>query len=241
MQLLILCEPLFQYVARARRSAAKGCELPIEKVRADIQRLFEEMRQQASGTPALADQYEKVRLPLVFFVDFMMRESDLSFRTEWVPLAYDIKEFAGDEKFFDMLEAELKDSGDKGAERLAVYHTCLGLGFTGVYMGQPDAIRRLMGRISGRISRLMDGDRQTRICPQAYEHTDTRDFTEPPNTKLVSIGIGLVGLLIVWFVGYWLFFSSQSGDINRSLDKIIPVSGSPTSSSASHVSQPSAF
>lgn len=227
MKLLSLCEPLFQYICRLNRSAAKGCTLPLEQVRADIQRLFEEMKQQASARPDLAGQYDKIRLPLVFFVDFMIRESKLAFRADWVPLAYDSNELAGDEKFFELLEADLADRGEDATERLVVFYSCLGLGFTGLYTGEPDAIRRLMGRISGRISRFIDADGRTRICPQAYEHTDTRDFTEPPGTKLVGIGIALVGLLIVCFIAYFLLFYSASHDITESLDQIVSRNTNP--------------
>jgi type IV/VI secretion system ImpK/VasF family protein len=221
MKLLSLCEPLLQYVCRLNRSAVKGCTLPIERVRADIQQLFEEIRHEASSRPDLAAQYERIKLPLVFFVDFMIRESTLSFRMDWIPMACDFNELAGDEKFFELLEADLADASDGAAERLAVYYTCLGLGFTGLYTGEPDVIRRLLGRISGRISRFMDADARTRICPQAYEHTDTRDFTEPPGTKLVGIGIALAGLLIVWFVAYYLLFSSVSNEIDAHLTGIL--------------------
>jgi type VI secretion system protein ImpK len=221
MKLISLCEPLLQYVCRLNRSAAKGCTLPLERVRADIQQLFEAIKHEASSQPDLAAQYERIKLPLVFFVDFMIRESNLSFRMDWIPLACDLNELAGDEKFFELLEADLADPSDGAAERLAVYYTCLGLGFTGFYAGEPDAIHRLTSRISGRISRLMDANAQARICPQAYEHTDTRDFTEPPGTKLVGIGIALAGLLIVWFFTYFLLFSSVSKRIDAHLTGIL--------------------
>ena len=229
MKLVSLCEPLFQYICRLNRSAAKGCTLPLERVRADIQRLFEEIRQEASSRPDLAAQYEKVKLPLVFFVDSLIRESDLSFRMDWIPMACDFNELAGDEKFFELLEVELSDASDGAAERLAVYYVCLGLGFTGLYTGQPDVINRLTSRISGRISRFMDADARSRICPQAYDHTDSRDFTEPPGTKLVGIGIALVGLLIVWFVAYFLLFYSVSNRITGHLETITNRSASPRS------------
>jgi type IV/VI secretion system ImpK/VasF family protein len=221
MRLVSLCESLFQYICRLKRSAIKGCTLPLERVRADIQQLFEEIRLQASGQPDLAAQYEKIKLPLVFFVDFVIRESDLSFRKDWIPLASDLHEFAGDEKFFELLESDLADSSDAAAERLAIYYTCLGLGFTGLYTGDPDTIRRLTGRISGRVSRFMDADARARICPQAYQHTDTRNFTEPPGTKLAVVGIILAGGLAVWFVTYFLLFWSVSHSIGKYLHMIL--------------------
>ena len=78
----------------------------------------------------------------------------------------------------------------------------------------------------------MEADARARICPQAYEHTDTRDFTEPPGTKLVGIGIALAGLLIVWFVAYFLLFSSVSNRITGHLDRITNRSDSSRSADA---------
>jgi hypothetical protein len=63
----------------------------------------------------------------------------------------------------------------------------------------------------------MGADGRTRLCPQAYEHTDTRNFTQPPGTKLVGIGIALVGLLIVWFLTYFALFHVTSGDVGANL------------------------
>ena len=150
MTLLELCEPLFQYVCRLNRSAEKGCALEIEKVRNEIKRKFEELKQNASADQYLADQYEKVELPLIFFVDFMIKESKLNFRFDWVELARERNELAGDEKFFDLLDAELADPGNAATEQLVIFYTCLGLGFTGVYTGLPDDIRRMMLKISAR-------------------------------------------------------------------------------------------
>lgn len=220
MTLLELCEPLFQYVCRLNRSADKGCTLEIDKVRNEIKRIFEELKQNASADQYLADQYEKVEMPLIFFIDFMIKESKLNFRFDWLELARERNELAGDEKFFDLLDAELADPGNAATERLAIFYTCLGLGFTGVYTGLPEDIRRLMLKISARISNIMDADEKTRICPEAYEGVDTRDFVQLPGTKLVGIGIALVGLIIVWFISCFYLFTWASDEATGAIDTI---------------------
>jgi type VI protein secretion system component VasF len=200
--------------------------MPTETVRADLIRILDEMKGNAAKDRGLVDQYEQIRLPLVFFADFIIRESRLAFRSEWAPLAYDEKQLAGDEKFFDILDADLLDHSPAAAERLAVYYTCLGLGFSGFYMGQPEVIEELMTRIAGRISGLMDPDERPRLCSQAYEHTNTRDYTEPPGAKLVGIGILLVGLIVVWFLAYVVLFREARRDVQSMVDAI--VSPAPT-------------
>ena len=221
MTLAELCEPFFQYVCRLSRSSRMGCDIEMDVARNDIKRLLEEMKVGASGEAGLAGQYEKVELPLIFFVDFMVKESKLKFAYDWQELGREKGELAGDEKFFDLLDAELAETGEAATERLVIYYTCIGLGFTGIYTGQADNLQRLMSRIGARISRMVDADEKAHICPEAYENVDTRDFVEPPGTKLVGIGIVLVGLIIVWAAAYLFMFIRTSGKVAKSLDTII--------------------
>ena len=221
MTLLELCEPLFQYVCRLRRSARMGRSMEMDQVRSDITRIFDEVKSKASASAELTSQYERVELPLIFFVDFMIKESELDFAVDWYELGRERNELAGDEKFFDMLDAELADPGETATQRLLIYYTCIGLGFTGVYTGQIDNIQRLMSKISARISGMIDADKKSFICPEAYENVDTRDFIEPPSAKLVGIGITLAALIVIWAVAYFCLFKWTSDDLGESLDTII--------------------
>lgn len=220
MTLLELCEPLFQYVCRLRRSARMEHTMEMDEVRNDIVNMLGEMKASASNDHHLCTQYERIELPLIFFTDFMIKESNLPFAYDWMELGRERNELAGDEKFFDLLDADLADPGESATERLAVFYTCLGLGFTGVYTGQPESIQRLISQISGRISGLMDADKKSYICPEAYENVDTRDFIEPPGAKLFGIGITLVALIIIWAVAYCFLFKWTSDDLAESLDTI---------------------
>jgi type VI secretion system protein ImpK len=220
MTLLELCEPLLQYVCRLRRSAQMGRTVEMDEIRNDVIKIFSEMKAATSSYPELVTQYEKVELPLVFFTDFMIKESNLPFADEWVELGRERNELAGDEKFFDLLDAELADPSDDAKQRLVIFYTCLGLGFTGVYTGQMESIKRLISQISVRISGLMDADKKSYICPEAYENVDTRDFVEPPGAKLAGIGIALIALIIVWAVAYCCLFKWTSDDLTNSLDMI---------------------
>ena len=221
MTLLELCEPLFQYVARLSRSARMGYALEMRQVRSDIKRIFQGVQADASATSDLARQYEKVELPLIFFVDFMIKESRLSFAGAWAELGRERNELAGDEKFFDLLDAELADPNEAATERLVIYYTCLGFGFTGIYTGQSENILRLVSEISGRISGMMDADEKSHVCPEAYENVDTRDFVEPPGTKLIGIGIALISLLIVWSIAYLFLFVRTSSGVANAIDTIV--------------------
>ncbi|UCC98189.1 MAG: DotU family type IV/VI secretion system protein [Phycisphaerales bacterium] len=220
MTLLELCEPLFQYMCRLRRSARMGRTMEMDEVRNNIVGIFSEMKAEASSNHELLTQYEKIELPLIFFADFTIKEGNLPFSYDWIELARERNELAGDEKFFDLLDADLADPSDSATQRLAVFYTCLGLGFTGVYTGQLESIQRLISQISARISGLMDADKKSYICPDAYENVDTRDLIEPPGAKLMGIGITLAALFIIWAVSYCFLFKWTSDDLAESLEVI---------------------
>lgn len=221
MTLLELCEPLFQHICRLKRLGRSGHTIETDQIRVEIKNTFKSMATLAAESPNLAVQYEKVELPLIFFVDFMIKESRLGLSAPWVELAIDRNELAGDEKFFDLLDATLEESGESADERLAVFYTCLGLGFTGVYIGQPESIRNMMTRITVRISSMMDADERSNICPEAYENVDTSDLVHPPGMKLTGIGIALVSLIVVWLVGYVIVFKQVGNTVNRGVDNIL--------------------
>jgi hypothetical protein len=102
-----------------------------------------------------------------------------------------------------------------------VYYTCLGLGFTGWYTGQPEYLRKKQLEISARIRSIMDVDEAARICPEAYENVDTSDLVQPPGMKLMGIALALVGMIIVVFVANFLLYRSTASGLQDSLRTII--------------------
>ena len=219
MTLLEICEPYFQFVCRLNRSARKGASFSSNTVRSELLGLLDEAQSAASGD--LASQFEKIRMPLIFFADFMIKESKLDFAHDWQEIARDYGEHAGDEKFFDLLEETMADKSASANERLTIFYTCLGLGFTGFYIGQPEYLRKMMTEISGRIRDRIDLDENRRICPEGYEHVNTADLVEPPGRRLVGIGIAVVGLIIVVFVTYIAMFQHNRRDLGESLTRLI--------------------
>lgn len=211
---------MFQYICRLNRSARKGAQIDLMAVRNDILAVLDDMEKSAGSDPDLLSQYEKVKMPMLFFVDFMIKESALSFAREWEEIAREFGEHAGDEKFYDLLDETLQENSPAANERLAIYYTCMGLGFTGFYMGQPEYLRRKMTEMAGRLRHIMDVDDTIRICPEAYENVDTSDLIEPPGKKLVGIGLLLVGMIIVVFIVNITLFTQSRMGLAESLDTI---------------------
>lgn len=142
MTLAELCAPVFDTLCRLHRLARRGASLELTQVRQQIEKTFTHIHEQALGNQQLADQFSKVELPLMFFVDYLIKEGPFPFRDQWQELAYQKNELAGDEKFFDMLEETLADPSDAATERLKIYFTCMALGFNGCYASQPAQVER---------------------------------------------------------------------------------------------------
>jgi len=224
MTILELCEPLFRKVCLLNRLGRKGGgSLDYEPLRLEIEELFSQARQVSQEDAELRLQWQKLELPLIFFVDSMISESGLALAPVWNRnrIAYERKELAGDEKFFDELDETLKDPSDEATQRLQVFYTCIGLGFAGWYAGQPEYLRGKMLDISQRIRSAMETDKSARICPEAYQNVDIRDLIQAPGLRLGGIAIVFAGLcLLVTIVEIYLF-RAASLTLTDSLSAIV--------------------
>lgn len=220
MTLVELCEPLFQYVCRLNRSARRGASIAQGTVRAELHALFAQMKDKAAQTPGMTEQYERVRLPLVYFVDFMIKESSLSFAKKWQELAFEEEKFAGDEDFFEILEQTLADQSALANERLAVFYTAVGLGMAGIYIRQPEKLRSYMNEMWARLRPKYGGDETARICPEAYENVDTRVIWPTAARGIGFILVGLVGLVVGVLGANFYLYHISAKDLSGALERI---------------------
>src|SRR4051812_1689030 len=253
MTILHLTEPLFQYICRLNRFArrgsapkplgdtsfltraaasaapmvsttpARGANLDYVVARSEVKALLEDMMSKAATDARLSQQARKIELPLIFFVDSMISESQLPFAAEWNQnrLAYDRQELAGDEKFFDLLDETLKENGEDAAERLALFYACIGLGFTGIYFKQPEFLRKTMLSIAPRIRHLVENDHNAKICPEAYEGVDTRNLVQPPSSRMVLVGLVFAGFTLAVLISYFVMYRSASTNLNVSIKEVL--------------------
>ena len=223
MNLLELCEPFFQYVCILNRAGRKGGNLEYNTVRSKVKVLFEDLRARAFTDPRLNPQYKKMEHALIFFADGMIADSKVPFAKQWDKdrLAYSFNELAGDEKFFDLFDETLKEQGDDATERLSVYYTCIGLGFTGWYSGQPEYLRKKMLEVAPRIRHMLESDTTVRVCPEAYQNVDSRDLVEPPSSKMIVILIIFLVFMLTTVACNIVLFQQASRQLTDSLAEII--------------------
>ncbi len=223
MQLVELCEPLFQYVCLLNRSARKGSASAPNQVRAEILAILADIRRKSAADPQLSKVFGPTEVVLGYFADSMIRNSSLPFAKQWEDLGA-VKGAAkvdGEEKFFDLLDDALRDQTPAGVEQLRVFYNCIGLGFTGWYTGQPDLLRKRMFEISAKIRGVTESVHASRIVPEAYEHVNTNNLIDPPGASLLGIGITVFGLLAVVFAANMYLFTSSSRNLNDSVQRII--------------------
>ena len=162
-------------------------------------------------------------MPLIFFVDSMIVESEVKCSSKWNKnrLSDDHNQLAGDETFFDSLDQAIGQASSEDAEVLAFYYICLGLGFTGVYFGQPELLRQKMSIIQPRIHDIGDFDLTSKICQKAYESVDTTDLVERPTSRIFGIAILFAGLTLVVFLAVIMAYRSSIGNLNKAVEEII--------------------
>lgn len=232
MTLVDLCEPVFQYVCRVCRSARKGVSPEMSHVRSELQQTLADVKTRCAAG-GLGEQFGKVEVVLLGFADSMFQQSKLTWASGWKALAPDKGGQMMDEQFFDMLDENLKDKSDAATERLAVYYTCLGLGFTGWYTGQPEELRKKMRELASRLGSRMDTDRTARICQDAYESLDRRNLYEPPTRLMTRTAIVLVGVTLSVLAANIGLFKDKRDQMKSSIqtmldkDKAIAASASP--------------
>lgn len=221
-----LCEPVFQYVCLLSRSARKGATLEPTSVRGEVKALLSKARSLSQADPLLANQYDTIERPLVYFIDFMIEESSLPFAREWTHTRLQNEMYSvnhGDEDFFDLLDDTLKDKSPEATQRLAVFYSCIGLGFTGFYKGMSDVLRRQMMEMSARLRETMKIETAGRIVPEAYEHVDESNLVPPPRSSLVGLALAVV-VVVVAMVGVSVYlYIEQTGELGRHLSMLKAV------------------
>lgn len=221
--LLTHCDPLFQMVCRYNRIARKGsgATQDYDKVRAEVEEMFDVLSRTAKGDIALGAQYRQVELPLIVFVDAMMAESALPFAQKWSNnrLAYARNELSGDEKFFTLLDETLAEKKEGTDERLAIFYICIGLGYTGG--NPPEFLRKKMEELSQRVRAYIDFDETAFITPASYQHTNVSNLPMPMAASLVPLLIVLTGLLVVVAAVNIYTFHSASSELNEALKTIM--------------------
>lgn len=218
MTLPLVCEPLFQWACRLNRSIRKGVAPTAAHAREEAVAVLAEASARARQA-GIADRFARAEPVLLYFADFTARA--LPDAAQWSSLAQERGLDGGDEDFFDRLDETLRDPSAEATEQIAVFYTCMGLGFTGWYTGQPEVLRRKMQECAACLRPQIDADPTARVTPEAYEHVNTADLTEPPARHLGALLIVAAGLALTLLAANAVAYIQKRAELKSSLDVII--------------------
>ncbi|MCH2135258.1 MAG: DotU family type IV/VI secretion system protein [Phycisphaerales bacterium] len=205
-KIAIFCRPLFTMICAWSDESAAGTQLDAVSARTSVMSQLDTLRSESRRSPQLGRQFLMTELPLLFFVDFVMKER-LPVTGTWQELAFERNELAGDEKFFDLLEQTLGDPSELATERVQVYYDCMALGFSGAYRPDAPELDRLFRRCALRLGLAPELVETGRVTPEAYEHRDARTRRRPMRVKRwrMAAAVCLVGFLATYIANQAIF------------------------------------
>lgn len=137
-----LCRPIILYMCELWSFKVREIEPNEDKIINDINLMLNEIKDKCYSNPMLAQDFSYIQKPLIFFIDYTIKEGNFSFSKKWKNLSRKYEELSGDDKFFDMLDLNLNDP--MGDNRLELFYLFMGLGFSGRYKNDINEIEHRM-------------------------------------------------------------------------------------------------
>jgi type VI protein secretion system component VasF len=148
------CHPVFVCFCNNLQLSEAGNPPTMEKFREEIERALERAKYRCETDPVLSRDYQRVELPMVFFIDYMVKEGNFPFKNEWRELSRNYNELSGDEKFFNLLSEALNNPNSKNT--IPVFFNMIRLGFDGVYENDIKSIEKIMRQCLAKIPGKFD-------------------------------------------------------------------------------------
>ncbi|MDR2659266.1 MAG: DotU family type IV/VI secretion system protein [Spirochaetaceae bacterium] len=206
-----LCQPVFTCLCNYWQLNEMGYPPSMEKFKEDIENTLEDVKYSAGSNPTLSRDYKRIELPLVFFIDYMVKEGSFPFKNEWRELARNYNELSGDEKFFNLLSGALADPDARNT--IPVFYTMLELGFDGIYINDNKAIERIMKECITHISGEFDISREPIVDIDTEKRLANSKQNKLPS-YIRSLRLTLAGsvifMLIAFIINFFVFFNATS-------------------------------
>ncbi|MDR2483773.1 MAG: DotU family type IV/VI secretion system protein [Treponema sp.] len=144
-----ICNPVLICICNYWQLAAAHVQIDQENFKKRLESLLQEAKEKAGKNPSLAQEYRWIELPLIFFIDYIVKEGRFPFKHEWREFARNYKELSGDEKFFNLLDETLKYSEVIGA--VTLFYVMLGLGFDGIHRSDHEYVEQRIKQCAGKL------------------------------------------------------------------------------------------
>lgn len=215
-------EPFFLTLCRVRRLSRAGVSqthpAAIDQMHAAIDRALSD-----ADRHGRREAFERVRAVLRAFADVAAHDARLSTQDRSEPIARsDGSSDGGGLVGVSAMLAEVLRSGVADAEVLDVCRTLHAL-------GQPsdEAARRAwrsLGELLREAGSTTPIDHRL-ITPLAYEHTDTRDLSQPALRRMVPMLAGVLGMLAVLALAALAMRHQATKELEATLDAIVADTG----------------
>ena len=217
--ILEIVTPVLSRICDYYISEQNGYELRYEEFSAEISRLLNDARRLSEKNEALKADFRKIEFPLIFFIDYTVKESGFSFSRDYVPMAHSYNELSGDDKFFDLFDEAIRV--EKNPDILTLYYIMLGLGFDGAYRREPaEVIRRMQTCAEMLEDRLKTGYDEICLVHKAPSSFGDNSWNTFRSVKILSV-MSLVTLLC--FVLNWLSVQASTAPFRNSIKQALKM------------------
>ena len=216
-----LCRPLVRQLCAYWYYTRCGEVPEREQVDQVLREHLIRIREKVEDDGRLKREFQRIEQPLIFFIDYTIKEGNFPFSEAWREIARDYNELSGDEKFFEQLAATLDDPDS--AERLVMFYLFMGLGFDGCHAGDPEYIQRRMKVCAARFP-----------SDAGAEDLSSPDAGEPPvcfrkrKFRFFSVYTAMAVLLLcligAWGWNFWVLYQ-ETGDFRGALYKASTAAG----------------
>jgi type VI protein secretion system component VasF len=206
-----VCRPVFTCFCNYWQLNEAGHSPTMEKFREEIESALENAKYISESDPTLSREYQRVELPLVFFIDYMVKEGGFPFKNEWRELSRNYNELSGDEKFFNLLSEALENPNDKNT--IPVFFTMLRLGFDGVYADDIKSIEKTMRQCIAKMPAKFDIHEDTIVNIDTEKRlalSKNRKRARYSNYLRVTLVASLIFMVLSFIINFFTFLNASS-------------------------------
>ncbi len=201
-----------------------GFEVSQDVMLGELRSDLADLQSRCAREPLLNQQYQSVYKPLIFFIDYTIKEGNFSYSASYQELARTFNEFSGDDKFFDLLGDNLHRDDDKELTRL--FYIFMGLGFDGYYKRQRGETIKVMKNCLERLPPPPDFNHE-QLTPEAVAATrseyygSSHGFFHFVRRNLVKI---LLVLTVFSFLGSYYAYQMAVQDFEQAIHQSVVAS-----------------
>ncbi|MFP3089599.1 DotU family type IV/VI secretion system protein [Treponema sp. TIM-1] len=201
-----LCRPVLTTLCNYWQLNQAGYPPLMDKFREDMETALQDAKLTASADPVLSREYERIERPLVFFIDFMVKEGSFPFNRDWRELGRDYNELSGDEKFFNLLADALGDH--KAHNTIPLFYTMLGLGFEGIHIRDHGYIEKTMKECAARFPGELDIREEPIVKVAAEKRIAGLKKGQALRPLRMTLFVALLFLVVSLIVNFTVFFDT---------------------------------